>query len=1068
MRKKYLSALLFGALLFASTGTFTSCKDYDDDIAGLRSDITDLQNAVASLESEINSGKYATDIVKAGNGIQVTWNDGTTTTIENTDGEDGKDGSVVTMGENGNWFIDGNDTGVSYKGEKGDKGDQGEQGPAGPQGPAGEQGPAGPQGPAGADGKDGHDARISANGYWEVWDAEKGAYVETEYLANAVVSAVENEYGWTLTVRTEADGTQTLTIPGSAGLVSISPIGNDTNNEMDIFYGLLSGDVDWDGAKAVNGKMVAGMYPVLEDDINVMLNPTGVDGTAYTYEFRDSENENPWGLDLGEASVYAGEKLTAENDEVQTRATVSPSGVWTISRYLGYEENAQELNKRAEYVTQFRNNNDKAYAFALAATNKTGKAVEIKSQYLYSFNPLNVNDIEAKFKYEPASNKDYYVYGVEHTPNFSVCEYQGATSAIIDDAEFDLSDVIYDYKLSIDESKMTKVKIDEYGLDISDDKHSFIAANAQAVNNEIYLIIDYILINGQKGQLKVDYTIVEKDITFEEQNVEIGTNVFDAKLTKAGSQVISALDNKYVYSKTVDFVPTNIYGADYNEWEDAMYEGLLKATDKAAFLKEHMTIVGGDPINVDATYNEALKDNFIYIDYLDANGKSCVYNVTSGEELTRLKEIKKLRVYFIAGTYLNATSTAARFANTSSKGIMEPVKAPFYTQDGTAATWKQAFALPLDNAFRVQVGTVKNEQTVASYTFNFELTMPECPIKREKPLTETSVQWGKASLGNEEYDMLKVYGELDAKDADNNIIKGDLRDAFTNIFTISKGAYTDTYEAHYYTFETAMLNAGTDNKETLMDKTANGQQVDLGDINSSSQYDKWNTSDGYFLPNLTNDATKTDMLAQNVVYNHFGVYPQALDDFYIQFASKIERGTSELVNGVGTENNPIVATPVYDPTSGALQNYVVNISDADFNMEDAFGMKYYLFDKGVVDKSGNFDANASKKRRALNSMWANDREGIIETKDSFYGLDPQAKVDGKDDTDHDLVKFALVAWDGTEYTTNIDPAYHYNSMKITIDSSVAAAQNNLVEVTLNVTDVFKHTYKLTIYIQTVR
>ena len=504
-----------------------------------------------------------------------------------------------------------------------------------------------------------------------------------------------------------------------------------------------------------------------------------------------------------------------------------------------------------------------------------------------------------------------------------------------------------------------------------------------------------------------------------------------------------------------------------------MYEGLLKAKADGIsveeFLKENMTIVGGDPINVDATYNEALKDNFIYIDYLDANGKSCVYNVTSGEELTRLKEIKKLRVYFIAGTYLNATSTAARFANTSSKGTMVPVKAPFYTQDGTAATWKQAFALPLDNAFRVQVGTVKNEQTVASYTFNFELTMPECPIKREKPLTETSVQWGKASLGNEEYDMLKVYGELDAK----GIIKGDLRDAFTNIFTISKGAYTDTYEAHYYTFKTAMLNVATpDDNETLMDETANGKQVDLGDINSSSQYDKWNTSDGYFLANKKDEAAQTDMLAENVVYNHFGVYPQALDDFYIQFASKIERGTSELVNGVGTENNPIVATPVYDPTSGELLNYVVNISDANFNMEDAFGMKYYLFDKGVVDKSGNFDANASKKRRALNSMWANDREGIIETKDSFYGLDPQAKVDGKDDTTPKLVKFALVAWNGNLVdpisASLFDSSWHYNGMKITIDKKVAAAQNNLVEVTLNVTDVFKHTYPLTIYIQTVR
>lgn len=34
MNKKYLSAVLFGALLASTTGTFTSCKDYDDDING--------------------------------------------------------------------------------------------------------------------------------------------------------------------------------------------------------------------------------------------------------------------------------------------------------------------------------------------------------------------------------------------------------------------------------------------------------------------------------------------------------------------------------------------------------------------------------------------------------------------------------------------------------------------------------------------------------------------------------------------------------------------------------------------------------------------------------------------------------------------------------------------------------------------------------------------------------------------------------------------------------------------------------------------------------------------------
>ena len=36
MNKKYLSAILFGTLLADSTGTFTSCKDYDDDIKALQ------------------------------------------------------------------------------------------------------------------------------------------------------------------------------------------------------------------------------------------------------------------------------------------------------------------------------------------------------------------------------------------------------------------------------------------------------------------------------------------------------------------------------------------------------------------------------------------------------------------------------------------------------------------------------------------------------------------------------------------------------------------------------------------------------------------------------------------------------------------------------------------------------------------------------------------------------------------------------------------------------------------------------------------------------------------------
>jgi len=32
MNKKFLSVILFSALMVGTAGTFTSCKDYDDDI----------------------------------------------------------------------------------------------------------------------------------------------------------------------------------------------------------------------------------------------------------------------------------------------------------------------------------------------------------------------------------------------------------------------------------------------------------------------------------------------------------------------------------------------------------------------------------------------------------------------------------------------------------------------------------------------------------------------------------------------------------------------------------------------------------------------------------------------------------------------------------------------------------------------------------------------------------------------------------------------------------------------------------------------------------------------------
>ena len=56
MKRKYFSALLMGALTIASVSTFTSCKDYDDDINNLQSQIDALSKTLSELQTKINDG----------------------------------------------------------------------------------------------------------------------------------------------------------------------------------------------------------------------------------------------------------------------------------------------------------------------------------------------------------------------------------------------------------------------------------------------------------------------------------------------------------------------------------------------------------------------------------------------------------------------------------------------------------------------------------------------------------------------------------------------------------------------------------------------------------------------------------------------------------------------------------------------------------------------------------------------------------------------------------------------------------------------------------------------------
>ena len=76
MNKKFLSAVLFGALLASTTGTFTSCKDYDDDINGLSERVDAIEKTLADLNTKFGSLAYVKSVSFAGGELVVMDQDG--------------------------------------------------------------------------------------------------------------------------------------------------------------------------------------------------------------------------------------------------------------------------------------------------------------------------------------------------------------------------------------------------------------------------------------------------------------------------------------------------------------------------------------------------------------------------------------------------------------------------------------------------------------------------------------------------------------------------------------------------------------------------------------------------------------------------------------------------------------------------------------------------------------------------------------------------------------------------------------------------------------------------------
>lgn len=168
MNKKFLSAILFGALMVGSAGTFTSCKDYDDDIDSLQKQIDATNVTLGELQALIKSGAVITSVSSTNDGISIVLSDGKSYTLNHgkdgvngtngTDGKDGVDGKSAvawTIGADGYWYEDGVKTEYKAIGVDGKDGVDGEDGKDGINGEDGKDGVDGEDGKDGIDGKDG-------------------------------------------------------------------------------------------------------------------------------------------------------------------------------------------------------------------------------------------------------------------------------------------------------------------------------------------------------------------------------------------------------------------------------------------------------------------------------------------------------------------------------------------------------------------------------------------------------------------------------------------------------------------------------------------------------------------------------------------------------------------------------------------------------------------------------------------------------------------------------------------------------------------------------------------------
>ena len=658
MRKKYLSALLFGALLFASAGTFTSCKDYDDDINGLRTELTELKNAVSELQSAVDNGDYVTNVEKSAEGLVITFKTAGPKTITLED----QVGSTVEV-KDGVLYIDG----VA-------------------------------QDFAVAPGTETQDQIIIENGMWSVLQ-EDGTYKSTGVPVSGVTVSGSQAEGFVFTIY-DADGTkQEVELPSAASLITSITVakayhaveGAETQGTA---FTITNATFDKDKAKDWKGKKA-----LPEDDaviftsseLNVRINPVDAPATEVSYYLTNAKNKNLSNVTLSASSTDIGDGLTI--GDAQGRAAYNGNGLYTLSmdmKVLTKKEGeafVDELEKEAKADESF----SKKIAYAVNANStarsaynvaiSTEKAADMKAVQIKGYDPEGKENIDEATLFDKISD-------MPTTPPLTgIAQVEVNKDQVYTIENATENAALYDLYFEVSEKDATN-----YGVKTDDEARTFQITKRPDVSTKANPLVLYVHTLDVLGNIKVaKYEISLSDA--------VDTAAEYAPVTFPLSNLTDENDKNNAFSIDINTMKEALGDAAWQEW--------FNATDLT-----NTTIEIFDNEDCKAS---AASDNGVVIDASNT-GKGLAYQLLKADGKTdatdaadlasikmnvyeKAKALKANKQYYAKVTFKNSNPTPQEVNN-----IIVPVT---------------FVAAPLSDLFEIASGFYNSElETITAYFRN--------------------------------------------------------------------------------------------------------------------------------------------------------------------------------------------------------------------------------------------------------------------------------------------------------------------------------------------------------------